>query len=70
MGDFSRTCEVSSPESPCGDGTTPFTTSGWDTQEQADKRIEEHHAEHETGVPMRELIEFEQEVGFKREGAE
>lgn len=71
MGNFERVCELNDPLSPCGHPETgPFKTSGWDTQEQADLRMEEHYKEHETGEPMRELIEFEQAVGFKREVAE
>ena len=62
MGNFSRNCEIVDQFGLCG-----FQTSGWDTQEQADLRIAEHLKEHETGEPMRELIEFEQAVGFKRE---
>lgn len=43
-----------------------FTSSGWDTEEQASARGAEHKNEHETGQPMTELTAFEASVGFVR----
>lgn len=43
-----------------------FITNGWDTQEQADARGEQHINEHETGELMQDLLSFEASVGFVR----
>ena len=45
-----------------------FTSTGWATEEQAAARGVEHLREHDTGELMTELVEFEQRVGFQREG--
>lgn len=55
-----------------GDGTRSydgqcacgFTSTGWPQKKIAASRIDEHTAEHESGEPMRELVEFRAEVGL------
>ena len=37
-----------------------FASSGWSTKKARDERAKQHKAEHETGEPMPELIEFEE----------
>lgn len=47
-----------------------FTSTGWAQKKQATARGAEHTAEHETGEPMRELVEFRQELGLNGEPVE
>ena len=47
-----------------------WSSSGWDTPDQAEARGAEHQNEHETGELMTELTEFEARVGFVRETPE
>lgn len=54
------------------DGTRAceFTSRKWPEVDQAVARRDQHYAEHDTGVPMVELIEFEGMVGFVRPAPE
>lgn len=44
--------------------TCGFKTLGWPRKKDAVGRINEHRAEHETGEPVRELVEVNAEVGL------
>ena len=46
--------------------TCGWFSRGWDNEEQAQARADQHANEHETGELMPELVEFEQSVGFER----
>lgn len=37
-----------------------FTSTGWPTKKAANARGKQHAAEHETGDPMPELVDFEE----------
>lgn len=50
----------------CEEFRCGFTSSGWDTEEQATARGEQHANEHATGELMQELTAFEADNGFKR----
>lgn len=41
-----------------------FTSAGWPQRKLAAARVDEHAAEHETGEPMRELVDFRDEAGL------
>ena len=43
-----------------------WSSRQWPEETMALTRGDEHYTEHATGEPMRELIEFEQAVGFVR----
>lgn len=47
-----------------------FDSSGWPSEELAQARGLEHVAEHETGEPARELVEFRAEHGLNGETVE
>lgn len=50
----------------CDEPRCGFTSAGWDTEDQATARGEQHANEHATGELMQELTEFEASVGFVR----
>ena len=44
----------------CPDPGCGFTSEGWPTKKARDARGRQHQAEHDTGEPMPELIDFEE----------
>jgi hypothetical protein len=52
----------------CDEPRCGFVSAGWDNAEQATARGDQHTNEHKTGELMQELVEFEQSVGFNRNG--
>lgn len=50
----------------CDEPRCGFTSAGWDTEDQATARGEQHANEHATGELMQELTAFEADNGFVR----
>lgn len=42
----------------------PWVTAGWEQKKLAAARLAEHTAEHESGEPARELVDFREEHGL------
>lgn len=47
------------------DPEATFTSVGWADKEHARARAEQHMAEHKTGTPMQDQVEFEVERGLR-----
>lgn len=52
-----------------GGCTCGFRSSGWPTKKMATERIEGHAAEHASGVPAEELVDFKSAVGWDQDYA-
>lgn len=59
-----KTRVVNAGDSYDGQCACGFASNGWAVKKHAQARIAEHAAEHESGEPMRELRDFEVELGL------
>jgi hypothetical protein len=62
-----KTRVVPHPDSPelwQGQCACEFTTGPWPTKKLTQVRLDEHTDEHDSGEPMRELVEFQVEHGL------
>lgn len=48
----------------CDEPRCGFSSTNWDTTEQAQERFDQHLQEHATGEPMIELADYQQSVGY------